>query len=96
MNEEIWTMRDGTKIAVGDMAESHVRNALRMIIRSARKKAKCASAALEETLTVGEMQDLLSHQAYAALSNTHAFFPLLEGGKHGSPDLADRYDPRRR
>lgn len=35
--DEIWTMRDGTKIAVGDMSESHVRNALRMVMRNHRK-----------------------------------------------------------
>lgn len=34
--DEIWTMIDGTEIAVNDMSEAHVRNALRMIIRNDR------------------------------------------------------------
>ena len=40
MDDEIWTMRDGTRIAVGDMSESHVRNTLRMILRKRRLKEK--------------------------------------------------------
>lgn len=35
--EEYWTMKDGTEIAVGDMEEEHVRNALRMVIRRHRE-----------------------------------------------------------
>ena len=115
MKDEIWTMKDGTKIAVNDMSEGHVRNALRMVIRNHRKlQLKLRQAAmldrvmragrhaesdldLEMTvgeMTVGEMQDELSAQSYRQLSNPEAFFPLLEGGRHGSPELAARYDPR--
>lgn len=36
-DDEIWTMRDGTQIAVRDMDENHVRNALRMVLRKARE-----------------------------------------------------------
>ena len=111
MKDEIWTMKDGTKIAVGDMSESHVRNALRMVIRNhnkqmaharLRKAARLfcdvASAGGHEDLemSLGDMQDELSAQAYARLSDPHAFFPLLEGGRHGSPELAARYDPSKR
>jgi hypothetical protein len=34
--EELWTMRDGTQIAVGDMTEQHAKNCLRMLIRRHR------------------------------------------------------------
>jgi hypothetical protein len=37
MMDEIWTMKDGTEIAVGDMSESHVRNTLRMLLRKQRE-----------------------------------------------------------
>lgn len=40
MKDEIWTQKDGTKIAVGDMTEEHVRNALRMILRKARQRVE--------------------------------------------------------
>lgn len=111
MKDEIWTMRDGTKIAVGDMDESHVRNALRMVIRVDRKRRMRALQKLvakeltdratcggheDYEFTVGEMQDELSNQAYDQLSNAGAFHPYLEGGKHGSPELAARHDPRKR
>lgn len=102
MKDEIWTMKDGTKIAVSDMSESHVRNALRMVIRNMNKaKARAAlrrAAALagDDWMTVGDIQDELSNQAYNRLSDPGSFFPLLEGGRHGSPELAARYDPRKR
>jgi len=51
MVDEFWTMRDGTKIAVGDMSESHVRNALRMVIRKHKHNP------MNYEMTVGEMQD---------------------------------------
>ena len=31
----MWTMRDGTKIAIRDMTDSHLRNALRVLVRAA-------------------------------------------------------------
>lgn len=34
---EIWTMRDGTEISVGDMDESHLRNVLNLILRRRRE-----------------------------------------------------------
>tara|TARA_R110000764_G_scaffold139641_3_gene227715 strand:+ start:963 stop:1178 length:216 start_codon:yes stop_codon:yes gene_type:complete len=33
MEELYWTTKDGTRILVDDMTESHLRNALKMIIR---------------------------------------------------------------
>lgn len=51
MDDEIWTMRDGTKIKVGDMTESHARNTLRMIIRNERRRAE---RALLEKMTDSE------------------------------------------
>ena len=37
--EEYWTQLDGTKIAVGDMSITHLRNTLRLIIRRPRERA---------------------------------------------------------
>jgi hypothetical protein len=72
--DEMWTMRDGTQIAVSDMEESHVRNALRMVIRHdrRRKERRAERARLEISMvdcdgamamTVGEMQDQLDAEA---------------------------------
>lgn len=36
--EEYWTRRDGSRIAVGNMDVDHLRNALRMTIRRARRR----------------------------------------------------------
>lgn len=33
MKEEYWETKNGSKIAVGDMDEKHVRNTLRLLIR---------------------------------------------------------------
>jgi hypothetical protein len=35
--DELWTTRDGRKIPVADMDVDHLRNALRMMIRTARR-----------------------------------------------------------
>lgn len=34
--DQYWTMKDGKKIAVGDMSVDHLRNTLRMLIREDR------------------------------------------------------------
>ena len=93
MKDEMWKMRDGTLIAVSDMSEDHVRNALRMVIRRHRR-LQLELEELEET--VGDVQDRLSADSYNALSNPNVFFPLIEGGRWGSAELAARYDPRKR
>ncbi len=36
-HDEIWHCRDGRRIPVGDMDVDHLRNALRMMIRSKRR-----------------------------------------------------------
>jgi hypothetical protein len=36
MNEEYWITASGKKVAVGNMSEAHVRNALRKVIRESR------------------------------------------------------------
>ena len=38
MSEEIWVTKTGGRIAVGDMTESHAKNALRMLIRKFREE----------------------------------------------------------
>lgn len=35
--DEVWTMRDGTEVKVGDMSVEHVRNTLRMLLRKQRE-----------------------------------------------------------
>jgi len=42
--DEFWTMRNGQRIAVSGMSEEHVRNTLRMIIRSKRRVMNILSA----------------------------------------------------
>jgi CRISPR/Cas system CSM-associated protein Csm2 small subunit len=47
IDEEYWTTLDGRRMAVGDMDDQHVRNALRMVIRRDRKrKARLDALAL--------------------------------------------------
>lgn len=42
--DEIWTCKDGRKLAVGEMGEEHVRNALRLMLRRQREaKEKLSS-----------------------------------------------------
>lgn len=36
--DEIWTTRDGRRLLVGEMDEQHVRDALRMVLRNARRR----------------------------------------------------------
>jgi len=43
-------MRDGRQIAVGDMDEAHVRNALRMILRKDRLRREAAEAHDDQAL----------------------------------------------
>jgi hypothetical protein len=87
--EEFWTTCDGTRIAVGDMDEGHVRNALRMVLRNRRLRAGLLRAALDIN-----PQDLLNDEHFRALADPHAYFPLLEGGVHGSPELQKKYGGR--
>ncbi len=89
MKDEIWITKDGKKISVGDMEESHVRNALRMVIRQMRESLEEPTRELEPS--AGDMQDMLHAQAMLDLANPNAFFPLLEGGVYGSPELYKRH-----
>lgn len=96
VREEYWTMRDGRKIVVGDMDVDHLRNTLRMLIRKARKAraSSVARAALAEALdsmTQFEWEDMRDAQAYQDLANPHVFFPLIDGGVYGSPELQKRH-----
>jgi hypothetical protein len=68
--DELWTQRDGTKIAVGDMSESHVRNALRMVLRNQRRTLERELFLLErqrkiiESIeSIGASQDFLDARA---------------------------------
>lgn len=91
MEEEYWTKRDGTKIAVGDMDVEHLRNTLRMILRQRRR-------AVVETIEYddfGDGQDVSSAQAYRDLANPRVFFPLLDGGIYGSAALQVKYGGKR-
>lgn len=92
MDEEYWTTREGKEIAVGEMEVEHLRNAMRMVLRK-RRQTVARLEALESALdaTVGDTQDELAAQAYRDLANPRVFFPLLEGGVYGSPDLQCRH-----
>lgn len=43
MKEQIWKTKEGIGIPVGDMTESHAKNALRMMIFAARKRGVAMS-----------------------------------------------------
>lgn len=43
--EEVWTTLDGRKMKVCEMEESHVRNALRLVLRKSRERDTAAKVA---------------------------------------------------
>lgn len=85
MKDEIWTTRDGRKIAVADMSEEHVRNTLRMLLRNMRRQRRALRRATEHEMTVGDAQELLNSGYRENLRNPACYFPLL--GRHGSESL---------
>jgi hypothetical protein len=93
MSDEVWTTRDGTRIAVGDMSEGHVRNALRMLLR--KRRVRLAQMyppfAIEDNVSESDAQDLMNDQHSEDLRNPAIFFPLLDGGVHGSNELYRKY-----
>jgi hypothetical protein len=95
--DEMWTTQDGRKIAVGDMEESHVRNVLRMILRKRRERFDRHMAALEQEMITSAFADdidpqvLMNAQHYRDLADPDVFFPLLDGGVFGSPELQKKY-----
>jgi hypothetical protein len=91
MKEEFWTKRDGTRIAVGDMDVEHLQNTLRMIIRNNRRLVEKHEELAFPEMTYFEWEDSQDAQAYRDLANPDIFFPLLEGGVHGSPELQERH-----
>jgi hypothetical protein len=93
MKEEFWTKRDGTKIAVGDMEVEHLRNTLRMIIRNNRHRV-VEVIAKEENLPPYAIEDQYWYweaerdaRAYRAMADPNVFFPMIDGGVYGSPEL---------
>lgn len=94
--DEIWVTRDGRKIAVCDMGENHVRNALRMLIRNHRcRLARAAKAELDDLaipeLTVGDMQDMLNGEHYRNLADPRVYFPTAAPMvvRHSRPNTGD-------
>ena len=85
-DEQFWTKRDGTRIAVGDMDIDHLRNTLRMIIRKERYRKM-------EILHSDEIdyRDISDAQAYHDLANPKIFFPLLDGVVYGSIELQKKH-----
>jgi len=89
--EEVWTTRDGRKIAVGDMEPQHLRNTLRMILRK-RRLAQQRLKRIQLDLDIDfDGQAELSSSAQRDLANPNCYFPLLEGGVYGSAELAKKY-----
>jgi hypothetical protein len=62
--DELWTTKDGRVLKVGDMAEDHVRNALRMIIRRRREMKE-------------KLENKPSFRRYIALKLLHEVFEDL-------------------
>lgn len=52
-HDEEWVTRDGRKIPIWQMDEDHVRNALRMLIRAARKRELEARRTVQERFADG-------------------------------------------
>lgn len=55
--DEVWTTKDGRKVAVGAMEEAHVRDALRMIIRNVRKRQEHRAAIFRLSSELGASLD---------------------------------------
>lgn len=71
--DEVWVTKDGREILVGDMTESHAKNALRMLIRKARKeRAKQAAEALYEDLPMPDEQFYERPDNHTVLANLKA------------------------
>lgn len=91
--------RDGTRVAVGDMDVEHLlRNTLRMIIRNRRESRRILVSTehdevsgMEEEMTYFQWKDSQDARRYCDLANPNIFFPLLEGGVHGSLGLQQRH-----
>jgi hypothetical protein len=96
MEDEIWTTQDGRRIKVGDMTEEHVRNALRLVLRRIREGyvSPRTTGNYDPETTVGDGQDELNAIHRRSLADPNVFFPLLEGGTHGSPALQEKYGRR--
>lgn len=62
--DEIWTTRDGTRIAVGDMTEGHVRNALRMILRNQRIQEEMSAQLFDTPLNQADEDAILGNVWY--------------------------------
>ncbi len=90
--DEIWTTKDGRKILVSEMSEDHVRDALRLVLRKRRLQArKEARRVFGDASDEIDSQDFLHAEAMRDLANPNAFFPLLDGGVYGSPELAAKH-----
>ena len=63
MEELYWTTKDGTRILVDDMTESHLRNALKMIIRrinqekQIRRKQESMQSYKEKVMLNADLHD---------------------------------------
>lgn len=76
----IWTMRDGTKIKVGDMSTSHVINSIKMMKRSLDKWSEEEAAAWScLSMFQGEMAQYYCEKDIDRLEDIqHAIFSWVE------------------
>lgn len=88
MEDEIWVTKDGRKIAVSDMSENHVRNALRMILRNARKKRE---RVMDELLEGWVPERLDNHAVLAGLQQQYRGAVRTEGKSVGGMNGSDVY-----
>lgn len=59
--DEIWVCQDGRQMKVGEMTEAHVRSALRLVLRNARRSRQRRKLALG-LFTDPEVDPLTSRQ----------------------------------
>jgi hypothetical protein len=77
MTEEFWTMKNGEKISVDDMSESHLRATLKLIIHRNRENKK-PSKKVNHVTVRGEMAQALIDEGLNEMyeenfDNPHAF-----------------------
>ena len=55
--EYFWTMKNGEKINVDDMTESHLRNVLKLIIRRAKEEPKDCEHHVDDAMDLASYDD---------------------------------------
>jgi ketosteroid isomerase-like protein len=66
---KMWTMRDGKQIAIRDMTDSHIKNAMRMLERSAKERLEeeCFATMGFASMVQGDMASMMIDMELDAL-----------------------------